>query len=130
MKSWRRRQSGGAPGQNTSAPEINSRRENLRLPVCIPRKDTVSTDRNGHSEVLLAEYGSFSMLLMGDAGAEAEEEISEKWEQGKQVQVLKAGHHGSSASSCGLFLDYREACPGSPVLREGKRPTDIPIRRY
>ncbi len=90
----------------------------LKITCLYPRKDTVSADRNGHSEVLLAEYGSFSMLLMGDAGAEAEEEISEKWEQGKQVQVLKAGHHGSSASSCGLFLDTVK--PALAVLSYGK----------
>lgn len=90
----------------------------LEITCLYPYEETVSADRNGHSEVLLAEYGRFSMLLMGDAEAEGEEEIAEKWKRGKQVQVLKAGHHGSSTSSSERFLDTVK--PALAVLSYGK----------
>ena len=90
----------------------------LSLSCLYPYSDTLSSDRNGHSEVLLAEYGDFSMLLMGDLGTEGEAEIAEVWDEKKQVQILKAGHHGSSTSSSELFLDAVR--PQIAVLSYGK----------
>lgn len=90
----------------------------LSLSCLYPYRDTLSSDRNGHSEVLLAEYGDFSMLLMGDLGTEGEAEIAEVWDEKKQVQILKAGHHGSSTSSSELFLDTVR--PQIAVLSYGK----------
>lgn len=90
----------------------------LSLSCLHPYSDTLSSDRNGHSEVLLAEYGDFSMLLMGDLGTEGEAEIAEVWDEKKQVQILKAGHHGSSTSSSELFLDTVR--PQIAVLSYGK----------
>lgn len=90
----------------------------LSLSCLYPYRDTLSSDRNGHSEVLLAEYGDFSMLLMGDLGTEGEAEIAEVWDEKKQVQILKAGHHGSSTSSSELFLDTVR--PPIAVLSYGK----------
>lgn len=90
----------------------------LSLSCLYPYSDTLSSDRNGHSEVLLAEYGDFSMLLMGDLGTEGEAEIAEVWDEKKQVQILKAGHHGSSTSSSELFLDTVR--PQIAVLSYGK----------
>ena len=90
----------------------------LSLSCLYPYSDTLSSDRNGHSEVLLAEYGDFSMLLMGNLGTEGEAEIAEVWDEKKQVQILKAGHHGSSTSSSELFLDAVR--PQIAVLSYGK----------
>ena len=90
----------------------------LSLSCLYPYRDTLSSDRNGHSEVLLAEYRDFSMLLMGDLGTEGEAEIAEVWDEKKQVQILKAGHHGSSTSSSELFLDTVR--PQIAVLSYGK----------
>lgn len=90
----------------------------LSLSCLYPYRDTLSSDRNGHSEVLLAEYGDFSMLLMGDLGTEGEAEIAEVWDEKKQVQILKSGHHGSSTSSSELFLDTVR--PQIAVLSYGK----------
>lgn len=91
----------------------------LSLSCLYPYSDTLSSDRNGHSEVLLAEYGDFSMLLMGDLGTEGEAEIAEVWDEKKQVQILKAGHHGSSTSSSELFFRYSEAPNCRFVLWKG-----------
>ena len=90
----------------------------LSLSCLYPYRDTLSSDRNDHSEVLLAEYGDFSMLLMGDLGAEGEAEIAEQWNKNRQVQILKAGHHGSSTSSSEQFLDTVH--PRIAVLSYGK----------
>lgn len=90
----------------------------LSLSCLYPHSDTLSSDRNGHSEVLLAEYGDFSMLLMGDLGTEGEAEIAEAWDEKKKVQILKAGHHGSSTSSSELFLDTVR--PRITILSYGK----------
>lgn len=90
----------------------------LSLSCLYPYRDTLSSDRNDHSEVLLAEYGDFSMLLMGDLGAEGEAEIAEQWDENRQVQILKAGHHGSSTSSSEQFLDTVN--PRIAVLSYGK----------
>ncbi len=90
----------------------------LSLSCLYPYRDTLSSDRNEHSEVLLAEYGDFSMLLMGDLGAEGEAEIAEQWDENRQVQILKAGHHGSSTSSSEQFLDTVN--PRIAILSYGK----------
>lgn len=90
----------------------------LSLSCLYPYRDTLSSDRNDHSEVLLAEYGDFSMLLMGDLGAEGEAEIAEQWDENRQVQILKAGHHGSSTSSSEQFLDTVN--PRIAILSYGK----------
>lgn len=90
----------------------------LSLSCLYPYSDTLSSDRNDHSEVLLAEYGDFSMLLMGDLGTEGEDEIAESWDEGKQIQILKAGHHGSSTSSSERFLDAVR--PRIAILSYGK----------
>ncbi len=58
-------------------------------------------DRNNTSIVLLAEYGQTSVLLTGDAEVESEVGMQSFLQD---VDVLKAGHHGSSSSSTSAFL--------------------------
>lgn len=56
------------------------------------------TSDNDASLVLMVRYGSFRLLLMGDAEAEAEHDIIRR---GLDVRasVLKIGHHGSKTST-------------------------------
>lgn len=61
-------------------------------------------DRNRHSLILLAQYGDFRLLLTGDAEWEAEEELAAKGAL-PQVQILKAGHHGSATSTSEELLE-------------------------
>jgi competence protein ComEC len=65
------------------------------------------SDSNESSAVTLIEHGSDPetgrVLLTGDAGAEAEEYVSQGFETGP-LAVLKVGHHGSSTSTTPLFL--------------------------
>lgn len=64
-------------------------------------------DSNESSVVTLLEHGpdpeAARVLLTGDAGAEAEEYMSQGSETGP-LAVLKVGHHGSDTSTTPLFL--------------------------
>ena len=55
---------------------------------------------NNASIVIQAKYGSRKYLFMGDL--EKQEESKRKW---NEVDVLKAGHHGSNTSSTQEFLN-------------------------
>ena len=55
---------------------------------------------NNASIVIQAKYGSRKYLFMGDL--EKQEEAKRKW---NEVDVLKAGHHGSNTSSTQEFLN-------------------------
>lgn len=65
------------------------------------------SESNENSVVTLIEHGpdpeAARALLTGDAGAEAEEYISQGTETGS-IAVLKVGHHGSDTSTTPLLL--------------------------
>lgn len=63
------------------------------------------TDLNNASVVLRLDYGESSFLFTGDAEKESEEAMLKRVGREKlDVDVLKAGHHGSSTSSSADFL--------------------------
>lgn len=59
---------------------------------------------NNTSLVLLLHYGSFKMLLTGDAEAPVEDALQQKYGTALQADVLKVGHHGSKTSSYWPFI--------------------------
>ncbi len=61
-------------------------------------------DPNAGSVVVLAQYGSVRMLLMGDAEKGEEERLVEAYGSDLHADVLKVGHHGSNTSSTERFL--------------------------
>ena len=63
-------------------------------------------ETNDYSAVVKLEYGESSFLFMGDAEKPVENELIEKYGYDLDVDVLKAGHHGSRYSSSKEFLDY------------------------
>jgi competence protein ComEC len=70
-------------------------------------KDKMSTggnDVNANSIVARLDYGSFSMLLAGDAEDQTEHRLLTK-DLDLQSRVLKVSHHGSKYASSGDFLN-------------------------
>ncbi|HNW94010.1 MAG TPA: ComEC/Rec2 family competence protein, partial [bacterium] len=66
-----------------------------------PEKDNL----NNSSVVLRVQYGRTSMLLMGDAEAEVEQDLLANSRRQLNADVLKVGHHGSHSSSTAAFID-------------------------
>lgn len=62
-------------------------------------------DLHGASVSVVFEFGDVRYLTTGDAEAEAESRMVETWGENLDVDVYQAGHHGSSTSSSGAFLD-------------------------
>ncbi|HEY8228686.1 MAG TPA: ComEC/Rec2 family competence protein [Pyrinomonadaceae bacterium] len=69
-------------------------RENMR---------TGGNEANANSIVVRLDYGSFSMLLMGDAEEQTEHRLLSK-EVNVEAQLVKIAHHGSKYATSGDFL--------------------------
>ncbi len=70
-------------------------------------KDKMSTggnEANANSIVARLDYGSFSMMLAGDAEDQTEHRLLTK-DLDLRSRVLKIGHHGSKYASSGDFLN-------------------------
>lgn len=65
---------------------------------------TGGNEPNANSIVARLDYGSFSMLLAGDAEDQTEHRLLTK-ELELQAKVLKVGHHGSKYASSADFLN-------------------------
>ncbi len=82
------------------------------LTILAPSEPMFSKDKmgaggneaNANSIVARLDYGSFSMLLAGDAEAQTEHRLLTK-DLNLEAQVLKVGHHGSKYASAGDFLN-------------------------
>ena len=64
---------------------------------------TGGNEANANSVVARLDYGSFSMLLTGDAEEQTEHRLLSK-EANVEAQVLKVSHHGSKYASSADFL--------------------------
>ena len=65
---------------------------------------TGGNEPNANSIVMRLDYGSFSMLLTGDAEEQTEHRLLTK-DLNLEARVLKVGHHGSKYASAGDFLE-------------------------
>lgn len=82
------------------------------LTILAPSEPMFTKDRmgaggneaNANSIVARLDYGSFSMLLAGDAEAQSEHRLLTK-DLNLEAQVLKVSHHGSRYASAGDFLN-------------------------
>ena len=62
-------------------------------------------DANEMSVVIKSVYGETSVLLTGDAEIKSEKAMTAEYKGGElDIDILKAGHHGSSSSSSQSFL--------------------------
>jgi competence protein ComEC len=74
---------------------------------------------NNASVVLLYSRGNRSVLLTGDAGIPAEQEILSTTGTTMRVDILKVGHHGSRTSSGADFVSA--FAPHAALLSCGRR---------
>ncbi len=77
--------------------------DGVQLEVLNPGRELEAGERNNNSVVLRLVYGDFSLLLTGDAEADAETRLMTGGLPVTAV-VLKAGHHGSKSSSSPAFM--------------------------
>lgn len=85
--------------------------------VMAPTEDF--SDPNEMSVVIKSVYGETSILLTGDAEEKSEEAMLEEYERGElDVDILKAGHHGSSTSTTQEFFD--ELTPEAVIISCGE----------
>lgn len=73
--------------------------------LCLHPEPIMYPDKNTGSLVLCLSYGSFDMLLTGDADKDAEKEVLNMLPD-KTIEVLKVAHHGSATSSSTAFLEH------------------------
>ncbi len=89
-------------------PEKEGDKADLELEFFGPVKDTYSNS-NDYSIIVMLRFGATKMLFTGDAEEKAEEALIEKYgmslDELFDCDVFKAGHHGSSTSSCQEIID-------------------------
>ncbi|MDB2271594.1 lamin tail domain-containing protein [Halorubrum ezzemoulense] len=89
--------------------------------------------RNENSVVLRLTHGETSFLLSGDAEDDQEAYLIDAYGSELESTVLKAGHHGSSSSSSGQFLDAvgpRAVVVSSAYDSQYGHPTEEVLRRF
>ena len=74
-------------------------------------------NENDNSNVIYTEINGYKFMFMGDAGAEKEKDILNKYNI-SNVDMLKVGHHGSKTSSSEEFI--KEMNPEYSVISVGK----------
>ncbi|WP_370543060.1 ComEC/Rec2 family competence protein [Geomicrobium sp. JCM 19055] len=83
-----------------------------------PKKTTGTIDnKNDHSLVLFVEIGGLTWLFTGDLEEEGERQLIGEYPT-LQVDVLKAGHHGSRTSSTDAFIAHIK--PNVAVITAGE----------
>ncbi|HEX8923422.1 MAG TPA: MBL fold metallo-hydrolase [Patescibacteria group bacterium] len=94
---------------------------NIEYEVASPEQ--TSADSNENSLVGLLSYEDIHVLMMGDADFNVEERLV--WRgvlkdilRGRQINILKAGHHGSATSTSKLLLQTVQ--PEETVISVGK----------
>lgn len=77
----------------------------LNPPASLPDGEDNEAEFNDNSVVLKLTYGNFSALLTGDMQQSNEQRLVSENATALDVDVLKAGHHGSRTSSISTFLN-------------------------
>jgi len=77
---------------------------NCRIDILNPDYNNLKEDRNENSIVFLLTHKENTFLFTGDLSKKGETRIMNKYNLA-EVDVLKAGHHGSKTSSGEVFLD-------------------------
>lgn len=88
---------------------------------------------NDQSVVGRLSFGSFAMLLTGDAESPVEKQMAASYGSKLQCQILKSGHHGSKSSSSKELLQAVK--PEAVVISAGANnqyghPHDVTLNKY
>ena len=106
--------------------------DGVRIDMLWPQ-GTEITETNAASIVLLITYGSTEILLTGDVSVKVEEFLIAQFpERLNDIDLLKAGHHGSKTSTAAAFLNHTK--PNAIIYSAGKNnryghPHDIVLSR-
>lgn len=92
--------------------------EEVTLTVLFPDRNLDNIDTNAASSFLLLSYNEHDFLFTGDAPRAIEEYVTSVYQENLDVEVLKAGHHGSNTSNSELLLGYTS--PDYVVISAGK----------
>lgn len=92
------------PVHAAQAGEILQLEDGILVEVLHPNPGFHSDSQNETSLVIRITYGQHSIMLPGDAEADAEAELL-KQKENLASTVLKAGHHGANTSSTTSFLE-------------------------
>lgn len=87
------------------------------LLILFPDRNMVGSDTNDASIVAKLVYGNTSFLFTGDSPKKIEDYLISLDAESLDVDVLKAGHHGSKTSSSESFVGY--ASPEYTVISVG-----------
>ncbi|HEX8903756.1 MAG TPA: DNA internalization-related competence protein ComEC/Rec2, partial [Longimicrobiaceae bacterium] len=95
--------------------------DGVELTFLWPTADVLDApaDANDISAVVRLRYGSFTMLLTGDAPDFVEHALVTRYGEALRAAVLKAGHHGSRTASSEEFLEAVH--PALAVISCGRR---------
>ncbi len=88
------------------------------LEILFPDRAMEGADTNDASIVAKLVYGGTSFLLTGDSPQKIERYLVSINGKNLDVDVLKAGHHGSKTSTSGAFLGI--ASPDYAIISSGK----------
>lgn len=97
---------------------------NISLEILWPTKDYETKENNDRSIVARLDYGETSFLFTGDASSDIEKILLNDFTSSSSsahildVDILKAGHHGSKTSSSLEFLE--KVSPELTVISAGK----------
>lgn len=92
--------------------------DNAYLLILFPDRDASRMDTNDASIIAKLVYGNASFLFTGDSPQKIENYLVSIDKENLNVDVLKAGHHGSKTSSSESFVN--SASPAYVVISAGK----------
>lgn len=92
-------------------------KENYSIEALAPGKDSIYSDLNDYSIVLLIDYYTNTLLFTGDTEKASEQEILQTTKN-IDTDILKVGHHGSRDSSIDEFLE--KTTPQAAIVSCGK----------
>ena len=121
---WRLAEEKGVPVKTIGAADRLKGQE-YELECLYPVKGMYSEDKNETSIVLQLTFQEFSMLLTGDIGFEAENELLKRGSL-KNIDVWKVSHHGSKYSGGEAFL--KVIAPQLSLISVGRNTYGHPSR--